>query len=384
MTIVEHSSISPLRNMSPRTRHESFTVHGPSSAIYACAVVARRLVRRYVGHDPGALAEIHAQLDRNHLLLSGRVEARDAGTIRILRSVEHLLDRLEATTFAPLVVDRSGLRRSPVEMAPDRPDAPIDGVAAARAMAMPSTDLRPLSEVLATEVAPLVVPTLSPSRRGKSHWRWPAPARDARSLRADSVRVRVTWDEDGKASITALDMFMPPWWEGETRGVRDRLHQAAWRVANEVSRCVPSLQVPPALPIRLRPTSVLEARAAIVRAGRVEHDGIGGGFPLGLFGCSPAHPSRAGWALARSLARRAVTVFGADDAVVRVGIDAGETMYRVEDLRVEGASISSAALVDGIDLGYRAAKVAGSDLSEGSPAIARDLPSQLDISEHEA
>jgi hypothetical protein len=51
---------------------------------------------------------------------------------------------------------------------------------------------------------------------------------------------------------------------------------------------------------------------------------------------------------------------------------------------VEGASISSAALVDGIDLGYRAAKVAGSDLSEGSPAIARDLPSQLDISEYDA
>ncbi len=381
MTIVEHSSISPLRNMSPRTRHESFTVHGPSSAIYACAVVARRLVRRYVGHDPGALAEIHAQLDRNHLLLSGRVEARDAGTIRILRSVEHLLDRLEATTFAPLVVDRSGLRRSPVEMAPDRPDAPIDGVAAARARAMPSTDLRPLSEVLATEVAPLVVPTLSPSRRGKSRWRWPAPDRDLQSLRADSVRVRVTWDEEGMASIAALDLFMPSWWEGQTRGVRDRLHQAAWRVASEVSRCIPSLQVPLALPIRLRPTSVLEARAAIVRAGRVEHDGIGGGLPLGLLGCSPTHPARAGWALARSLARRAVAVCGADDAVVRVGIDAGESTYRVEDLRVEGSPISISELVDGIDLTYRAAVRAVRDLSEGSPAIARDLPSQLDMSE---
>ena len=363
----------------PRTRHESFIVHGPSSPTYACAVAARRLVRRYVNHDPHALAEIHAQIDRNHLLLSGRVEARDASRVRVLRTIEHLLDRLEATTFVPVVVDRSGLRRSPVEVASDRVDAPIDGVASARAIATPATDLRPLVETLAAEMSRLVVSSLSPSQRGK--WRWQAPARDARSLRADSVRVRVAWDEDGAASISALDLFMPPWWGGESRGIRDRLHQAAWRVANEVSRSVPSLQVPAALPIRLRPTSVLEARAALVRAGCIEQDTVGGGLPLGLMGCSPTHPVRAGWWLARSLARRAVTMFGAIEAAVRVGIDAGETTYRVERLHADGTSISIAELVEGIDLGYQAAVRSAGDVNEGSPAIARDLPSQLDISE---
>jgi hypothetical protein len=142
MTIASHSPVIPVRNIGPRTRHESFTAHGPSSATYACAVAARTLVRRYVGHDPDALTEIHAQLDRNHLLLSGRVEARGAGKIRVLRSVEHFLDRLEATTFTPLVVDCSGLRRSPVEIAIGGSD-PVAFPAGKEPLAVARTGSRP-------------------------------------------------------------------------------------------------------------------------------------------------------------------------------------------------------------------------------------------------
>lgn len=386
MTMLLDETASARRKTDGAARYESFTVHGLGSSWYDGAIAVRRLATRVVEHDPAALVELHAQLDRSHLLLSGRIEAREVATVRIRQTLAKTLEGLRARTGASLELDHAGLRRAAAEHPLLRAEAPLDAVASARAVAIPATDLRPIAESVASELAAvLLVPRVEnrPRARGR---RSPSRAgsKASAATRGESLRLRLEWDGEERARISRLDVFMPPWWRDDSAATRDRFHQAAWTQVRRLAHWMPQLETPASIPIRLRPIRLIDAEAAIVVAGGPGGEETGGGLPMHLLGCGPSHPARAGWWVARSLARHAVNQFGGADVRVRVGIDEGERRYRVEAVQGLGDLPSIIDLTRGLDLTYASAVRASREAEEASPHLAHEMPRLLEDEESEA